>query len=127
MNKIAVYIVIVIGLVVAYYLNAQEGGNAAYENLTVEQVKEKIKTDKDIVLLDVRTPAEFSGPLGHIDGAILIPVQELQDRIGELDKYKGKEVIVYCRSGNRSRAGATIVSNAGFKAYNMLGGMKAWK
>ena len=78
------------------------------------------------LLLDVRTLDEFDGPLGHIIGAVLIPIQEIEQRIDELNKHKEKEIIVICRSGNRSQTGTRILISHGFNAVNMLGGMKAW-
>ena len=85
-----------------------------------------LKMDDTIVLLDVRTPAEFKSETGHLKGAILIPVQELENRIDEIVKYKKRTVIVYCRTGHRSTAGAEILSENGFKAFNMTGGITRW-
>jgi len=79
-----------------------------------------------LVLLDVRTKWEFEGDLGHLEGAILIPIQELEKRYHELDSLKGKEIVTYCRSGNRSARAAKFLTEKGFKAYNMLGGMLEW-
>ncbi len=62
------------------------------------------------VLLDVRTPAEFAE--AHAEGAINIPVQELPRRIAELDR--SRRVVVYCRSGARSAAAATMLRSAGY-------------
>ena len=94
--------------------------------LSVEEVKAKIDSTENILLLDVRTPEEFEGTLGHIEGAILIPLQELDDRIEELEKYNGHEIIVVCRSGNRSSYGTKTLLQKGFNAFNMAGGMIAW-
>ncbi len=101
-------------------------GDSPEKEITVEQVKMKIADSTDVVLLDVRTEGEFNGNLGHLPGAILIPIQELDSRLKELDKYKDKEIIVYCRSGNRSGTGARILNEKGFNAVNMLGGMIEW-
>ena len=78
--------------------------------------------NKQVVFLDVRTELEYNE--GHIDSAILIPIQKLESRILELENYKKK--IVYCRSGNRSQTSRLILSQNGFDAVNMLGGIKAW-
>ncbi|RMH61687.1 MAG: rhodanese-like domain-containing protein [Calditrichaeota bacterium] len=98
-----------------------------FENIAPAEVKALLDKKADVVLLDVRTPEEFDGPLGHIDNAILIPVQELEKRVDELKPYKDKQIIVYCRSGNRSRFGTKILLNHGYKAVNMTGGMKGWR
>ncbi len=92
-------------------------------NISVEQLKEKIKKDSSLVILDVRTPQELAGPLGKLDGVINIPVQELNQRIKELDVYKGKEIAVICRTGNRSGTATSFLRKEGFNAKNVLGGM----
>ena len=97
-----------------------------YPNITVADVQKKIYIKNNILLLDVRTLNEFDGPLGHIAGAVLIPIQEIEQRIDELNKHKEKEIIVICRSGNRSQTGTRILISHGFNAVNMVGGMKAW-
>ena len=96
-------------------------------NITVEQLKEKMKTDSSLIILDVRTPQELTGNLGQIDGVINIPVQELAKRVGELEKYKNKDLVVICRSGNRSAMATKFLNENGFKAKNILGGMKAYR
>ncbi len=75
-------------------------------------------------LVDVRRPDEYRG--GHLPGSRLIPLDELPDRIGELDPRK--PTIVYCASGARSRAAVSILARAGFgEVYDMEGGIRAWR
>ncbi len=83
--------------------------------------------DSNTVILDVRTEEEFHGSLGHIKGAILIPIDELSMRINELNEVKSKDIYVVCRSGNRSRVGREILRENSFNAINVDGGMLAWK
>lgn len=101
-------------------------GGQDLPSIDVSQLQAKLKADSNLVLLDVRTEGEFNGSLGHINGAKLIPVSELENRVSELQPYKDKEIIVYCRSGNRSRAGTRILLEHGYNAVNVLGGIKAW-
>jgi phage shock protein E len=80
----------------------------------------------DVEVLDVRTPAEFDE--GHIEGATLIDFYEpdFATRIGELDR--GKEYVVYCRSGNRSSQAVALMAAQGFTAVNDVdGGIVAWQ
>jgi len=91
--------------------------------MTVQDLKKLMKDDSTLVILDVRTPAELVGPLGKIDNVINIPIQELENRAGELREYKDKEIAVICRSGNRSNTGTKILREQGYKAKNVLGGM----
>ena len=88
--------------------------------------------EKNVVFLDVRTPAEFNGKaedkFGAIKNAINIPVQELEKRMNELEKYKDKEIIVYCSHSHRSPRASYMLTQYGFKKVtNMLGGMSVWK
>jgi len=82
--------------------------------------------DNNTVVLDVRTEEEFHGPLGHIKGAILIPIDELSARVNELNEVKNKDIYVVCRSGNRSNFGKDILRENNFNAINIDGGMLAW-
>lgn len=79
----------------------------------------------DAVVVDVREPTEFND--GHITGARHIPQRVLAERLKELDKVKGKPVIVVCASGNRSRAAAALLQKNGHEqVYNLEGGLAAW-
>ena len=93
--------------------------------ITVDKVYEILKTQKDkYIILDVRTKEEFDS--GHLDSVVLIPVDDLEARYGEL--IKNKPVIVYCRSGRRSAKAAAILVSKGFSpVYDMTGGIDAWK
>jgi rhodanese-related sulfurtransferase len=91
--------------------------------ITVQEMKEKAESDNSFIILDVRTPEELTGPLGKIDGVINIPLQELNQRINELEHLKDKEISIICRSGNRSHYATETLNKNGYKAKNVLGGM----
>lgn len=92
------------------------GESPTYKSISAEQALEILdKKDKDVLLLDVRTPQEFTGKLGHLDGAKLIPVQVLSNRIDEIAQYKDKTVILVCHAGRRSKIAGNILTQAGFK------------
>jgi rhodanese-related sulfurtransferase len=74
-------------------------------------------------IVDVRTPEEFGG--GHIPGALNIPVQQLPQRMSELEP-KDKAIVVYCHSGNRSGQAAGLLKGAGFSQVHDLGPMSRW-
>lgn len=97
-----------------------------HKDITVDEAQAMMEEDKTIVLLDVRTPQEFAGPSGHLEGAILIPIQELEQRLGELEQFKDRMIIAYCRTGNRSGTAATILTRRGYQAVNMDGGIVQW-
>lgn len=76
--------------------------------------------DRSLVVLDVRTPEEFRQ--GHVAGARNIPHTELAARIGELEDARGSDIVVYCRSGNRTRLALEVLGKAGFKRLLHLEG-----
>jgi rhodanese-related sulfurtransferase len=86
----------------------------------------------EVVFLDVRTPEEFNGTaeqkFGAIKNAVNIPVQQLQQRINELQQYKNKKLVVYCSHSHRSPRASYILTQAGFtNVTNMQSGMSVWK
>jgi phage shock protein E len=84
------------------------------------------KKDKDLVLLDVRTPDEFAA--GHIPGAINIPHDQLPNRLAEIAGAKNKDVVVYCRTGRRSAIAQETLTTQGFKSVRHLeGDMVKWQ
>lgn len=96
-------------------------------NIPAQEAKKMIDSKDYGLVLDVRTMEEYTGELGHIDGALLIPVQELKERVGEIEKYKDKKVLVVCHSGVRSRKASDLLLQKGFKkVYNIADGMVGW-
>jgi rhodanese-related sulfurtransferase len=92
-------------------------------NMTVSELKDAMKTDTNLVILDCRTPQELVSSLGKIDGVINIPVQVLDQQLSEMEKYKDKNIAVICRTGNRSVFATKLLQAKGYKAKNVLGGM----
>lgn len=76
------------------------------------------------VLLDVRWPQE--NHFVALPGSILIPLDELEQRVGELDPFREREVIVYCHHGVRSQTGAAICTAHGLNAASLQGGIHLW-
>ena len=94
-------------------------------DITVQQLKEKIDNQESFVLIDVREPwenEEFN------IGGQLIPVGDLMAKIPDLEAHKEEEVVVYCRSGNRSGMAQALLQSAGFlNVRNLTGGMLHWQ
>ncbi len=81
---------------------------------------------RGVQVLDVREPDEFTGPLGHIKGAVLIPLGSLAERAGELSR--DRPIVAVCRAGGRSAQATVILQQAGFKdVANLTGGMLRWR
>jgi len=103
-----------------------EGLEPAPQNLVVQviSIDQAYQRYQDqVAFLDVRTPGEWNE--AHIPGSTLLPLDELEDRVDELPR--DLELVVYCRSGNRSAQGARILLEAGFSdVYSMDGGLNDW-
>lgn len=96
------------------------------QNITPEEVKERLSKGEQLNLVDVREPherAEFN------IGGVHIPLGQVQTmQVDQLENLKNEEVIVYCRSGNRSGQAAMILDTLGFtNTKNLSGGMLAWQ
>ena len=95
-------------------------------NITAEEVKKRLDAGEKLNIVDVREPyenAEFN------IGGVLIPLGKIQSmQIDEIEDLKEKEVILYCRSGNRSGQACMFLDAMGFKnTKNLVGGMLAWQ
>ncbi|MCE7996636.1 MAG: rhodanese-like domain-containing protein [Roseivirga sp.] len=110
-------------------INPNEGLN--YMNITANQLCNLIQANPDLLLLDVRSAAEFEGKvsqLGHFKNAINIPIREINQRLDELEAYKDKEILVHCSISARSPRVSKILADNGFtKIRNLMGGLNAWK
>jgi rhodanese-related sulfurtransferase len=81
---------------------------------------------REVQVVDVREADEFAGPLGHIEGAILLPLGALAARAGELDR--ARPIVTVCRSGARSAQATVLLKKAGFEQVaNLSGGMLRWR
>jgi rhodanese-related sulfurtransferase len=86
----------------------------------------QLMNNEDVVVLDVREASETAA--GKIAKAVQIPVGAVKTRIAELDKHKGKTLLVYCKTGARSAAACKELSQHGFdKVYSLNGGLLAWQ
>lgn len=86
-------------------------------------LQKRLEQDPDIFILDVREPFEYRQ--GHIPGARLIPLGQLPARLKEIPQ--DKEIVVVCRSGNRSGQATGFLKRQGYNASNLVGGMLAWR
>ena len=97
---------------------------AEYRQLTAEQAKARMDSGDEVIILDVRTPEEYAQ--GHIPGAVLLPVSNITSDALELLPDKSAEILVYCRSGNRSRQAANALVDMGYTAVYDFGGIGSW-
>lgn len=94
------------------------------KNYSPAELAEKLKKDKNVILLDVRTPQERKQD--YIKGSFHIPLYDLGADKKELLKFKDKEIICYCRTGNRSLIAASKLRKLGFNSANLKGGIIFW-
>lgn len=92
--------------------------------ISVAELKAAMDASQDLVLLDVREPHELD--ICKLPFTLHIPMGELRFHLEDLEKYKSKEIIVYCRSGRRSNLAADFLQEYGFKVKNLKGGVLAW-
>ncbi|HVA79793.1 MAG TPA: MBL fold metallo-hydrolase [Candidatus Binataceae bacterium] len=99
----------------------------AVRQLAPPELRDRITGANPPVLIDVREAGEYRGELGHIEGAILIPLAELADRAAELEQYQERDIVAICRVGVRSSTAAAILTGLGFdRVWNLRGGMLEW-
>lgn len=103
------------------------GKSQPFSTITPHEAKAKLDSTKGLIIIDVRSELEFRGDLGHIPGAILRPLPEIDNWALEFSGRKNQEIIVVCRSGNRSAKATQYLTEHGFtKVKNMTGGMLEW-
>ena len=107
----------------AYFIMQIDSGNSDYGNIDVGEARGLIAGKAGLVILDVRTVSEFDS--GHLEDAINIPVEVLSSHLSGLNQ--NDELLVYCRTGNRSTTAVGVLRESGYdKIYHMDGGITAW-
>lgn len=99
--------------------------NNTYEQISGEQAKALMDSEKDYVIIDARTQDEFDG--GHIPGAVLIPEYEIAQRAENELPDKDKLILVYCRSGRRSKIASQALVDLGYTNVKEFGGIIDWE
>ena len=97
---------------------------AIYMNITAKEAKEIMDTQENYIILDTRTQEEYDE--GHIPGAILIPYDEIGEKAEELLPDKTQLLLVYCRSGRRSKIAAEELVKLGYTNIKEFGGIIDW-
>ena len=102
----------------------KEEDTIEYQQISAEEAKEIMDSGEEYILLDVRSEEEFAEK--HIPGAVLIPHTEIADRAEEELQDKEKKILVYCRSGNRSKVAAQVLADLGYTGVSEFGGINSW-
>jgi len=122
MKNLKALILVVIPMILMFGASCAPTGK--YEKIAPAEAKAILDGDDSIILLDVRTPEEYEA--SHIKGAVLIPDYDLKATAPSKLPDKDAKIIVYCRSGNRSRASALVLLGMGYRDVSDLGGIIDW-
>ena len=103
---------------------SEKGEKAMYEQITAEEAKKIMDSGEEHIILDTREQDEFDE--GHIPGAILIPYTEIENKAEAMLPDKDKLILVYCRSGRRSKIAAESLAKLGYTNVKEFGGIIDW-
>lgn len=123
MKKLIILLLAVM-LLTACGQDKENDQGAVYVNITAEEAKQIIDTEECYIILDVRTQEEYDQ--GHIPGAILIPDTEIKAKAEDVLTDKEQMILVYCRSGRRSKLAAETLVELGYTNIKEFGGIIDW-
>ena len=106
-------------------VGCSEGGSATYEQISGAEAKALMDSESGYIIIDARTQEEYDQ--GHIPGAILIPEYEIADRAESELPDKDQLILVYCRSGRRSKIAAEELVKLGYTNIKEFGGIIDWE
>ena len=123
--------VVLVGILAACGSRSENSGTkqedemkGEYHKITAEEAKERMDSGDDIIILDVRTQDEYEE--SHIPGAILIPNETIGTEMPDQLPDAGQEILVYCRSGNRSKQASQALVDLGYTNVVEFGGINSW-
>lgn len=104
--------------------DAEKETKNMYQQITPEEAKKLMDSENNYIILDVRDPQEFES--GHIPGAVLIPHTKIDEQAENIIPEKDKLILVYCRSGRRSKIAAESLVSLGYTNVKEFGGILQW-
>ena len=107
------------------YVGCSDGGSASYDQISGAEAKALMDSESGYIIIDARTQEEYDQ--GHIPGAILIPEYEIADRAEKELTDKDQLILVYCRSGRRSKIAAEELVKLGYTNVKEFGGIIDWE
>ena len=122
--KKLVFLLLAVMMLTACGQDKENDQGAVYVNITAEEAKQIMDSEEDYIILDVRTQEEYNE--GHIPGAIVIPHEEIADKAEEVLTDKDQLILVYCRSGRRSKIAAEALAELGYTNIKEFGGIIDW-
>ena len=122
--KKLVFLLLAVMLLTACGQDKENDQGAAYMNITAEEAKQIMDSEEGYIILDVRTQEEYDE--GHIPGAIVISHEEIAEKAEEVLTDKDQLILVYCRSGRRSKIAAEALVELGYTDIKEFGGIIDW-
>lgn len=117
-------ILLLISITLIGCTSADSDSNGEFRSMSSADAYEMITSGDDVIILDVRSEGEFSN--GHIEGAILLPVDEIEYRAESILPDKDAVILVICQSGNRSQVASQELVDLGFNNVYDIGGIMSW-
>ena len=125
MKKIIAFILSIFAIFVVSSCDKKTGDKITYEQINGDQAKALMDSETNYIIIDARTQSEYDE--GHIKGAILIPETEISKRAEKELPDKNQLILVYCRSGRRSKIAAQALVDLGYTNVKEFGGIIDWK
>ena len=122
--KKLVFLLLAVMCLTACGQDKENDQGAVYVNITAEEAKQIMDSEEGYIILDVRTQEEYDQ--GHIPNAILIPDTEIKSKAEEVMTDKDQLILVYCRSGRRSKLAAEALAELGYTNIKEFGGIIDW-
>ena len=122
--KKLVFLLLSVMMLTACGQDKENDQGAVYVNITAEEAKQIMDSEEDYIILDVRTQDEYDQ--GHIPGAIVISHEEIVEKAEEVLTDKDQLILVYCRSGRRSKIAAEALAELGYTNIKEFGGIIDW-
>ena len=123
MKKVSILLLAVMILTACGQAKENDQG-VVYVNITAEEAKQIMDSEESYIILDVRTQEEYDQ--GHIPGAIVISHEEIEEKAEEVLTEKDQLILVYCRSGRRSKIAAKALVELGYTNIKEFGGISDW-
>ena len=124
MKRIIIAVSVVL-MLISLLVGCNGNNKSSYEQITPAEAKALMDREEGYIILDVRTPEEFAER--HIEGAILIPDYEIGEKAESILTDKDRLILVYCRSGRRSKNAANELATLGYTNIKEFGGINDWK
>ncbi len=122
--KKLIFLLLAVMMLTACGQDKENNQGAVYVNITAEEAKQIMDSEEGYIILDVREQDEYDA--GHIPGAILIPYTQIEAKAEEVLTEKDQLILVYCRSGRRSKIAAEALAELGYTNIKEFGGIIDW-